>query len=61
MNTAGRGKTHEVELLAVLLSVAVSLDDFLVLEDRSVIACTVDLNEVLINDATCTDVQVANL
>ena len=61
MYAAGRSKTHEVELLASLLSVAVSVNDFLVLEDRTVLACAVDLYEVLINDATSTDVEVAYL
>ena len=50
MYAAGRGEAHEVELLAVLLSVAVSLNDLLVLEDRAVLASTVNLNEVLVNE-----------
>ena len=50
-----------MELLASFLGVAVSLNDFLVLEDRTVLASTVNLNEVLINDTTSADVQVAYL
>ena len=61
MYAAGRGEAHEVELLAVLLSVAVSLNDLLVLEDRAVLASTVNLNEVLVNDTASADIQVTNL
>ena len=61
MNATSRCEAHKVELLACFLGVAVSLNDFLVLENRTVLASTVNLNEVLINDAAGADVQVAYL
>ena len=56
-----RGKTHQVDILAVLHGIFVCTDDFLVLHDRTVGTCAVDLNQVLINDTTGTDVEVTYL
>ena len=55
------GQSHQVELLAVLLGVVVSLHNALVLQDRTILAGTVDLHEVLIDHASGTDVEVSHL
>ena len=51
-------QTHEVNVLAVFLGIAESRYHFLVLHDAVVSTSTVNLHQVLIYDATCTDVQV---
>ena len=50
-----------MELLAILLSVCVSLYYLRILSDRTVLTSAVDLNEVLIYDTTCTNVKVTYL
>ena len=57
---AVRGQTHEVDVLAMFLGVRESGNNLLVLQDAAVGAGTVDFHEVLINDASGTDVQVAH-
>ena len=61
VHAASRGKTHQVELLACLLSIAVSVDDFLILQNITAFASLVDLNEVLIYHTTCADIEVTYL
>ncbi len=61
VHAAIAGQTHEVNVLAVSLSVLVSADDFGVLEDAAVGTGAVNLHEVLIDDATGTDVEVTDL
>jgi len=61
VNATGRSQAHQVELLASLLSVAVSVDDFLILQDVTALASLVDLNEILIYHTTSTDVEVTYL
>ena len=61
VNTTGRSQAHQVELLTCLLSIAVSVDDFLILQDVTALASLVDLNEVLIYHTTSTDVEVTYL
>ena len=56
-----RGQTHQVNVLTVLHGIFVCTDDFLVLQDRTVGTCTVNLHQVLIYDTTCTDVEVTHL
>ena len=50
-----------MELLAVLLGIRIGADDAFVLEDRTVLACAVDLHEVLVDNATGADVEVSHL
>ena len=47
--------------LAVGLGIFVGADNFRVLQDAAVLAGTVNLHEVLIDDASGTDVQVSHL
>ena len=61
VHATGRSQSHQVELLAGLLSVAISVDDLLVLQDVACLAGLVDLHQVLIDDTSCTDVQVSYL
>ena len=61
MNTTGRSQAHQVEFLTSLLSIAVSVDDLLILQDVTALASLVDLNEVLIYHTTSTDVEVTYL
>lgn len=52
VHAAGRSQSHQVELLAGLLSVAISVDDLLVLQDVACLAGLVDLHQVLIDDTS---------
>ena len=61
MHTTITGQSHQVQLLVVLLGVGVSSLYLRILHDRAVLAGTVDLNEVLIHDASSTDIQVTHL
>ena len=61
VNTTRRGQAHQVELLASLLCIAISVDDFLILQDVTAFTSLVDLNEILIYHATCTDIEVTYL
>ena len=61
MYTAVRGKTHQVQLLIVLLSIGVGSLHLRVLHDRAVLTGAVDLYKVLIHDATGTNIQVTHL
>ena len=56
-----RSQTHEVQLLSGLLSIFVSLFYLRVLRDGAVGTCAVNLYEILVNDASRTDVEVTNL
>ena len=60
MNAAVGGQTHEVYALAVLLCVGVSIYHFGVAQDGAVSTCAVDFYQVLVNDATGADLQVAH-
>jgi hypothetical protein len=48
-----------MEVLAVLLSIAISSNDFLILHDAVVSTSAVNLHEVLVYHTTCTDIKVA--
>ena len=61
MYAAVAGQAHEVDVLACLLGVLVCADDFRVLQDAAVGTSAVDFHQVLIDDATCTDVEVTHL
>ena len=56
-----RAQTHQVQLLTILLGIAVGGLHLWILYDAAVLAGAVDLHQVLIDDATCTDVQVTHL
>ena len=58
VNTTIRGKTHQVQFLVVLLGVGIGSLHLRVLHDGAVFAGAVDLYQVLIYDATGTDIEV---
>ena len=60
VHTTAGSKTHEVDALVVLLCVFVCAHDFRVLQNATVLAGTVDFHEVLIDDASCADVEVTH-
>ena len=47
--------------MTCLLCITVSLLDSLILKDRIVSTSTVDLHQVLVNDTSCTDIEVTYL
>ena len=61
MNTAIAGQTHQVNALAVQLSVLVGIHNLRILQDAAVGTGTVNLHQVLIYDTTGTDIQVTYL
>ena len=54
-------QTHQVQLLVVLLSIGVSSLHLGILHDRTILAGAIDLNKILIHDATSTDIEVTHL
>ena len=54
-------QAHEVDLFAVLLRIRESALHLRVLHDRTIFAGHVDLHQILVNDATRTDIQVTHL
>ena len=61
MNSAITAQAHQVQALACLLGITVGALDLGVLQNRVVAAGTVDLNQVLIDHATRTNVEVTHL
>lgn len=61
VHAAVGGQSHQVKLLAVLLGIVVGLNNAFVLQDTAVFASTVDFHQVLIDDASGTDVEVTHL
>ena len=61
MYTSVRCQSHQVQLLVVLLGIGVSSLNLWILHDRAVLAGAVNLYQVLINDASGTDIQVTHL
>ena len=55
------GQAHEVEALALTLGIFVGADDFRIFEDAAVGTGAVDLHQVLIDDASGTDIEVSHL
>ena len=58
MHAAIGSQTHEMDALTLLLGIAIGTLDFRILKDAAILAGTVNLDKVLIDDATGTDVQV---
>jgi hypothetical protein len=58
--TAITGEAHEVNVLAALLSIGEGTHEFLVLTDATVGTGAVNLHEVLIYNASGTDVEVSD-
>ena len=54
------GQSHEVQFLAVFLGIGIGTYDFGILEDGTVGAGTVDFYQVLVYDASGTDVEVSH-
>ena len=61
MHTAVAGQTHQVQFLIILLGIGVGSLHLRILHDGAVLASAVNLHKVLIDDASCTDVEVSNL
>ena len=61
MDAASGCQAHEVNALAVSLRIAVSRLDFRVFQNGVVSNGTVDLHQILINDAPGTDIEVSRL
>ena len=61
VNAAITCQSHEMQLLAVLLSVSVCSHDLRILHDRAVLAGAVNLHEILIYDASGSDIEVSYL
>ena len=61
VDAAVGGKAHNVEVLAGLLGIGVGLLHLRIVADGAVGAGTVDFHEVLINNATGTDIEVTDL
>ena len=60
MHATVGGQSHEVKLLTVLLGVVICFNNTLILQDRTILACTVDLHKVLVNNTSGTDIEVSN-
>ena len=58
VHTAIAGESHKMDVLTVLFRVRESGNDFLVLQDAAVGTSTVNLYQVLVYDASCTDIEV---
>ena len=56
MHATGAGQAHDVERFAVLLGIGVGIDNLGVLEDRAVLNTLIDLDQILIDDASATNV-----
>ena len=56
---SGGGEPHQVELFPGLFHVVVCCLYLLVLQELVVAACHVDLHEVLVDDPSCTQVEVS--
>src|SRR5574344_140614 len=56
-----RCQSHEMDLFASLFRIRESRNDLRIFHDRTILASTVNLDEVLINYTTCTDIEVTNL
>ena len=61
MYTTVAGQSHEVKLLAMVTGVAISSHNARILKDRTILAGTVNFHQVLINNSSCTDVEVTYL
>ena len=61
MDASRRRQSHQVELLACLLCIAVCVDNALVLQDVPCLTGFVDFHEVLIDDTAGADIQVSHL
>ena len=60
MHATVGGQSHQVELFALLLGVAISGLHLRVLHDRAVLAGAVDFHKVLINNASGTYIEVSH-
>ena len=61
VNTTVRGQTHQVQFLIILLGISIGSLHLCVLHDRAVLAGTVDLHEVLIDNTSRTNIEVTHL
>ena len=58
VHTTVRGQAHEVNLLTTLFRIREDCLDLRIVQNTAVLAGTVDLHQVLINDTTGTDIEV---
>ena len=61
VHTTIRGKSHEVELLIVLLGIGIGSLHLRIVFNGAILAGTVDFHQVLINNATSTDIEMPHL
>ena len=61
VNATVRYQTHKVNIHAISLSILERCNDLLVLHNRTIGCRAVDLHQILINDATCTNIEVTHL
>ena len=59
--TTVAGQTHDVQVLARLFCVAESTLNLRVLQNRTILACTIDLHQILIHNASRAYIQVTYL
>ena len=61
MHTTGRGQSHQMHALAVLLGIFVGRNYFGILQDAAVGTGTVNFHQILIHDTACADIEVTHL
>lgn len=61
MHSAVGGKAHQVQFLAAGLHIVIYGFDLLVLEELVVACGHIDLDQVLVDDAACAEVHMADL
>ena len=61
VNSAVAAEAEEVEFLASTFHIVVASGDFLVLKELVLAAGDIDLDEVLVDHAACTEIHVADL
>ena len=61
MHTTIGSQSHEVQFLALLLGIAVGSLHLWIFQYRPILAGTINLHEVLIDNTSGTDVEVSNL
>ena len=61
MHTSVRTKAHQMQFLSFLLGIGIGSLYLWVFYDRTVLASTVNLDKVLINDTTSTNIKVSYL
>ena len=61
VHAAVAAKPHQMEFLALLFGVGVGSFHLRILHDRVILTCPIDFHQVLIDDASCTDIEMSHL